>query len=1503
MSAPSSSARATRRAALRSAFATGTGREPWPHQLEAVSKLLSLLLSEGEAYAETGIYGHRNFLIQHGTGSGKSFTMALLAWALRSLHGQSACEGSRFALVLLLSDRRQLDQQLGDACAGFLGRNGVPLTEVRRCDGRSDDLIKVLGDVAVACCSGCRVVVTTKQRFDASFGRKGEAFGMLEPILRQGRVAIVCEEAHRSHFLGSCTPGAVNRLFGSHRLHGAATQVGLQPRKITYVGFTATPDDRALRLFGARLELGSRLRTWRPVHSYHVGDAEKDGVVINVLTDYARVEVQKEGPAAGPSERASWILGDFAEKRGLLPEPLKSRCAAMLVCKSRAEVVRWVDALRASIGEADRFAPHAPLACKGIFGFFSGALGDEHESEERLNGGLRLYEACSVARVIVVCRKLETGYDNPDLCVIYVDRVLVGTKQIVQVLSRVNRQAVGKRAFVVDFCNDPDQISAAFDEFKQEVVACSEPLKTAAVARFGSVLDRLGALLDGGVGVGAGPAASQAEKDVQDYVLLCEELGVPRPEGVLDFLNAAVRAARTSEGRGQQPSWSGPLAFVEETVAKRQLLRVVPSSRYGGFGRLPPPPVSAKPCAELEAPLRVSMRACASRIGRTVKYARCKLVIDASHLQATLCGAVEDIEALLATSDRYISYFSETMENRRADQELPYPVFIITKGRAESALLGWQARHCLGQARVGEQSVPVVVVVEPQEECAYRASWPSALLLVLPRAAETAIGYTRWVVQQLCTASRDPATGRVFRLPFAWMADDLMSAFYKLARPLRTADHRVLVALADRGFREAFLVVQRHPEICRMALAGFLRDRGTAKLIKLDWVVDKSMTMQKVVLLNLPRLQELGVEYCLQLRKSEDLAMCYDILKRSGGHILKCQCYTYRAIHLEKGGAEEVRIESRSNSVPTVGELVQGGNLLDLKANHRVAAEALLDWLRSAKPGGHEDDSVEVPDGPLASRYVESVLEHLPWPESVTRMNVMPAGMTSIKALCLGAVRTYSGDVTCSRWTRRLPTIARLLAKFAAQGIPEFKYTSIQLNMNYCAKLHVDANNVGPSYIIGFGNYEGGQLWVMDEDGNVPVTVTSPIRGYPLVRLGDKLMGKTHDIKGKWLRFDGRVPHCALPFKAGNTRISLVYFSRKGCQALTADARQYLLAIGFPLPDSSWLEANSQSRAALTMSPQSTRALRSQRRRGEPYASEGSEDVVDEIREAGGLGELDFIDDTDVGGVAEARVVAKAVDEADRAAQALRQRLASAAPHLATARLAAIAARIRDGGAKPTRRRLWPHSRAARHMVLHALPESASRCMARVWACGEGAQCKHKRGRGCGDLCRFHWRQDGGPPVHGRVDGPLPKDRFGSGRSHGRARPLAPRSILRRLGATSCHEAGQDTTPISRASAGASSAAAAWQASEALATRAATKAAVGAAAGEADGSDVEAAGAAADAAGKQCSLKCWVACDSCGHWSATSAVFAQAHGGDIPFACVDVGAQCGAKRIRRSGCA
>ena len=576
-------------AELRSIFVKATGCTPWVHQVGAVERLLQLLLLGSRSVTRPKHFG-QNYLVQHGTGSGKSWTMALLAWALskvRDVHGR------RFALVLLISDRVQLDRQLGTACSSFLAKAGVASNQVRRFDGNSMQLTKVLGDVADGCCcSGCCLILSTKQLFDSLFKDSvSGAHGMLAPpILRHGRVAIICEEAHRSHFVGNTTMGTVNKVFGDHAMYKLAARRGMQPCDVSYIGFTGTPDERTLEFFGSCDDLGDSGQLYHPTHAYNLGKADADGVVIDVLENYASVEAP-----GGLAERAKWILHDFAMKQASFQEPFRSQCKAMIICKSREHVAQYVNSLRA-VAWKQPDMPGASGTCFGIYGFFSGAIGDELLEETQLNVGLPLHAACARARVIVVCRKLETGYDDPTLAVMYIDRHLADPKQVVQVMSRVNRRAQAKRtAYIVDFCNERSTVENAFAGYRQDASHCTLRGKNAAAVRFAATVENLEALLKGC----AQPESVAACFD--EYGQLCEELGIPTQHRLADLVCAISRHVAANGNT------TGEVVFVEEHIAKRLLGHIVPSGRYGGLGLLGGREHTVRLRASLEQGFRAAM--------------------------------------------------------------------------------------------------------------------------------------------------------------------------------------------------------------------------------------------------------------------------------------------------------------------------------------------------------------------------------------------------------------------------------------------------------------------------------------------------------------------------------------------------------------------------------------------------------------------------------------------------------------------------------------------------------------------------------------------------------------------------------------------------------------------------------------------------------------------------------------------------------------------------------
>ena len=225
----------------------------------------------------------------------------------------------------------------------------------------------------------------------------------------------------------------------------------------------------------------------------------------------------------------------------------------------------------------------------------------------------------------------------------------------------------------------------------------------------------------------------------------------------------------------------------------------------------------------------------------------------------------------------------ERLERKGVEKSIPYPVFIPTHGRAHKANLNWNADHVFGPIASDKEEKlhPVIcIVVEPSQEGEYREVWPHALMFVLPENGRGA-GFARWVIQKTCTRafvrlqqSRTPdvqfskESWEVRRLPFCWIADDGLSMFYKLMWiDANGADkisgcQRLTQRKAPEGkpmFREAFINVQANPVLSQIAVAGFLRDDGTAVCKRLEWKTNE-LSLYKIVLLNLGTLKALGVE-------------------------------------------------------------------------------------------------------------------------------------------------------------------------------------------------------------------------------------------------------------------------------------------------------------------------------------------------------------------------------------------------------------------------------------------------------------------------------------------------------------------------------------------------------------------------------------------------------------------------------------------------------------------
>ena len=200
------------------------------------------------------------------------------------------------------------------------------------------------------------------------------------------------------------------------------------------------------------------------------------------------------------------------------------------------------------------------------------------------------------------------------------------------------------------------------------------------------------------------------------------------------------------------------------------------------------------------------------------------------------------------------------------------------------------------------------------------------------------------------------------------------------------------------------------------------------------------------------------------------------------------------------------------------------------------------------------DAKIRVPtDRAARPEDVLAALESFRWPLCHSRANVRPDGQLKLEAFCLGIANSYSVGLTSSKMTHAMKNLAKLVVALGRQ-LPGHRFSTVQLNLNYSARLHVDGNNCGSSEILATGRFGQGGLWLMNPEGkkveedNVPMTVTEPLKGYDF-RPQDVIYGRVHDINGKWFHFDGRIPHAAMPYTDG-PRVSLVFFCRKGCDKI-----------------------------------------------------------------------------------------------------------------------------------------------------------------------------------------------------------------------------------------------------------------------------------------------------------------------------------------------------------------
>lgn len=470
---------------------------PRYHQLDATRRLVAAIQQEGDG---------GKYLIQHSAGSGKTNSIAWTAHFLADLHDVK--DRKLFDTVLVVSDRNVLDAQLQDAIFDFQRTTGVVAMIKNEGAAKSAQLAEALS-------GNKKIVVCTIQTFPFALS------AVQELAATQGkRFAVIADEAHSSQ-----TGEAASKLkqvlsaeeFEALKDGGEvstedvlAVQMAARARDsgITYVAFTATPKAKTLELFGRRPKPEQPVgpdNLPQPFHVYSMRQAIEEEFILDVLKNYTpywlAFKLASEGREFDDRDVARneamkglmrWVRlhpYNIAQKVQVVVEHfrenvaplLDGRAKAMVVVASRLEAVRWKLAIEKYI-QSQGYKIGTLVA-------FSGEVNDEESGPDAFSETSKLLNPSLLGRdireafggdeyqILLVANKFQTGFDQPLLCGMYVDKRLAGI-QAVQTLSRLNRAYPGKdTTYILDFMNDPQEVLTAFKTYYEtaEMAGVTDP--------------------------------------------------------------------------------------------------------------------------------------------------------------------------------------------------------------------------------------------------------------------------------------------------------------------------------------------------------------------------------------------------------------------------------------------------------------------------------------------------------------------------------------------------------------------------------------------------------------------------------------------------------------------------------------------------------------------------------------------------------------------------------------------------------------------------------------------------------------------------------------------------------------------------------------------------------------------------------------------------------------------------------------------------------------------
>jgi type I restriction enzyme, R subunit len=437
-------------------------------QLEVVRRLLADVAWHGAS---------KRYLIQHSTGSGKSNS---IAWLAHQLIGLRTNGRETFDSIIVITDRRILDDQIKNTIKQN-AQVGATVGHARH----SKDLRKFLE-------SGKKIIISTVQKFPEILDEIGD-------VHRKRTFAIIIDEAHSSQ--GGKTSAAMSEaLSDPEDTINDALQKRMDARKMmtnaSYFAFTATPKNKTLEMFGARCPAEDGKVRHLSFHSYTMKQAIQEGFILDVLKSYTPVESYYKLIRTVPDDPEfdttkaqkklkryvedhdhairlkAEIMVDHFHEQVLGRRKIGGKARAMVVCSGVARTIQYFNAIGAYLKE--RKSPYQAIVAFSGEHLYRGAKVTESSLNGFSGGDIADKIQENPNRFLICADKFQTGYDEPLLHTMYVDKPLAGIKAV-QTLSRLNRAHPQKYdVFVLDFRNNSETITHAFSDYYRTTILSEE---------------------------------------------------------------------------------------------------------------------------------------------------------------------------------------------------------------------------------------------------------------------------------------------------------------------------------------------------------------------------------------------------------------------------------------------------------------------------------------------------------------------------------------------------------------------------------------------------------------------------------------------------------------------------------------------------------------------------------------------------------------------------------------------------------------------------------------------------------------------------------------------------------------------------------------------------------------------------------------------------------------------------------------------------------------------